>query len=58
MLTAQAIDVIATDAHDAVRYPARMREAYRTVCQLCGEAYAKRLTDFGWGLASAVESIL
>jgi len=36
----------------------RMREAYRTVCQLCGEAYAKRLTDFGWRLASAVESIL
>ncbi len=34
-----------------------MREAYRTVCQLCGEAYAKRLTD-SVRLASAVESIL
>jgi protein-tyrosine phosphatase len=55
MLTAQAIDVIATDAHDAVRYPARMREAYRTVCDLCGEAYAKRLTNFGWRIACAKE---
>ncbi|MDI9520805.1 MAG: hypothetical protein QM308_06615 [Bacillota bacterium] len=55
MLTAQAIDVIATDAHDAVRYPAQMREAYRTVAQLYGEDYAKHLTEFGWRLLRAEE---
>jgi len=32
-----------------------MREAYRTVCDLCGEAYAKRLTNFGWRIACAKE---
>jgi protein-tyrosine phosphatase len=50
MLTAQAIDVIATDAHDTVLHPAKMREAYRTISHLCGEDYAKCLTEFGWQL--------
>lgn len=55
MLTAQAIDVIATDAHDAVRHPAQMREAYQTVSNLFGEEYANQLTDLGWQFARAEE---
>ena len=51
MLTAQVIDVIAADAHDTVRHPAKMREAYLAVSYMCGEECAKRLTNFGWRIA-------
>lgn len=50
MLAARAIDVIATDAHDAVSHPARIQEAYRTIAYQFGEDYAQYLVDFGWRL--------
>ena len=43
MLREQAIDVVATDAHDARNRPPRMREAYRALCEICGSTYARRL---------------
>ena len=43
MLREQAIDVVATDAHDARNRPPRMRMAYRALCEICGSTYARRL---------------
>lgn len=48
MLEEQAIDLIASDAHDTLRRPIRMQQAYQTLCQRCGADYAERLTGFGW----------
>lgn len=56
MLEAQAIDLIATDAHDAVRRPVRMREAFERLSSEYGEAYAQRLTQLGWELLNGKET--
>ena len=47
MLTAQAIDVIATDAHDTQRRPVCMNAAYQKLLEQYGERYACRLVQFG-----------
>ena len=51
MLAAQAIDAIATDAHDTHLRPVLMREAQQAVADAYGEAYAYILTHFGWDIA-------
>ena len=48
LLQERAVDALATDAHDTVRRPARMREAWQRVAEICGERYANGLTQFGW----------
>ena len=51
MLKARGIDAIATDAHDALRRPARMREAYQKIAGEQGCGYAQRLVSLGWQIA-------
>ena len=48
LLQARAVDALATDAHDTVRRPARMRKARQAVAEICDESYAQTLTQFGW----------
>ena len=50
MLKERAIDAIATDAHYALRRPARMREAYQKIAGEQG-GYAKQLVSLGWQIA-------
>ena len=45
LLEARAIDVVATDAHDTVRRPVRMQEAYRQVLREQGREYADQLVS-------------
>lgn len=56
LLEEQAIDLIATDAHDAIRRPVRMREAFERLSSEYGEAYAQRLTRLGWELLNGKET--
>ena len=51
MLGAQAIDVIATDAHDTVLRPAQLREAYQAIAGEYGAPYAERLVCLGREIA-------
>ncbi|MDO5378769.1 MAG: hypothetical protein Q4G52_10590 [Clostridia bacterium] len=49
----EMIDFVASDAHNCIRRPFRMREAYTALEQRVGEEYAKWLTglersDMGW----------
>lgn len=43
LLEARAVDAMATDAHDTVRRPVRMRAAYRKILQEQGREYADQL---------------
>ena len=43
MLRAQAIDVVATDAHDTRNRPTCMRNTYLELCEEYGRAYTRRL---------------
>ena len=43
MLRAQAIDLIASDAHDTRNRPTCMRETYQELCAQYGRSYARRL---------------
>lgn len=49
MLREQAIDLIATDAHDVERRPVCMRAAYGRLLEECDRSYARRLVRFGQG---------
>jgi protein-tyrosine phosphatase len=51
MLAEHAIDAIATDAHDVLRRPVRMQEAYRKIADGQGEDFARQLVSLGWSLA-------
>ena len=50
MLDEQAIDLLASDAHDTVRRPVRMQQAYAKAKEEYGEEYAEELVTFGWKL--------
>ncbi len=45
LLGARAVDVMASDAHDTVRRPVRMREAYQKVLREQGTEYAEHLVN-------------
>ena len=47
MLASCAIDAIATDAHDAIHRPARMKVAYQKIAKEQGMDYAERLVSLG-----------
>lgn len=47
LLKAQTIDAIATDAHDAIHRPARMKAAYQKIAKEQGMDYAERLVSLG-----------
>ena len=47
MLASCAIDAIATDAHDAIHRPARMKAAYQKIAKEQGMDYAERLVSLG-----------
>lgn len=47
MLSAQAIDLIATDAHDTQRRPVCMKAAYEKLLDQYGKRYTRRLVQFG-----------
>lgn len=47
LLSEQAADAIATDAHDPASRPVNMKTAYDAVCQRYSKDYADRLTGFG-----------
>lgn len=47
MMQEQAIDLIASDAHDTVMRPVRMRQAYEKVNEKYGPEYAQALVTFG-----------
>lgn len=51
MLEARAIDAVATDAHNTVDRPVRMREAYLKLVTEQGIDYAERLVHMGWQFA-------
>ena len=55
MLAAEAIDLLASDAHDVHSRPIRMKEAHRLACSLCGNGYADRLVHLGWELLDRKE---
>lgn len=46
MLEAQAIDAVASDAHDCTLRPLRLAEAYEALHKRCGAAYADALFNF------------
>lgn len=46
MLEAQAIDLVATDAHDTAVRPVRMQDAHRLLAEKYGSDYAHHLTHF------------
>lgn len=50
MLRERAIDLIASDAHDANARPVRMRAAYKCIAERYGTAYARRLMCGGGSL--------
>ena len=47
LLDAKAIDIVASDAHDVLHRPVRMKEAYEALCRLQGELEANRMMTFG-----------
>ena len=47
MLASCAIDAIATDAHDAIHRPARMKAAYQKIAKEQGMDYAERVVSLG-----------
>lgn len=47
LLKAQTIDAIATDAHDAIHRPARMKAAYQKIAKEQGMDYAERVVSLG-----------
>ena len=47
MMQEQAIDLIASDAHDTVMRPVRMRQAYEKLNEQYGPEYAQALVTFG-----------
>ncbi|MBR2942673.1 MAG: hypothetical protein IKB82_04665 [Clostridia bacterium] len=51
MLEEQAIDLVASDAHDTVLRPVRMRQAYEQVKDQYDQAYAEELFTFGARMA-------
>lgn len=51
MLAAQAIDAIATDAHDTLRRPVQIRAAYQQIARQYGADYADSLVHLGWNIA-------
>lgn len=55
MLEEQAIDLLASDAHDTVRRPARMQQAYMKAKKEYGGEYAVKLVTFGWKLDAPAE---
>lgn len=50
MMEEQAIDLLASDAHDTQRRPVRMQQAYAKAEEEYGWEYAKDLVTFGWKL--------
>lgn len=50
MLEAQAIDLVASDAHDTDRRPVCMRKARRMIAKEYGVGYARMLVSRGWEL--------
>lgn len=50
LLGAQAIDAVATDAHDSIRRPVQMAEAYARLSREYGQDYARRLVTWGKAL--------
>ncbi len=55
MLESEAIDLLASDAHDVSRRPVRMKAAYDLACERCSGEYAGRLVRFGWSLLERKE---
>ena len=51
LLWEQAVDVLASDAHDALRRPVQMRNAYRKIAREYDARYAKRLVHLGWRIS-------
>lgn len=51
LLWEQAVDVLASDAHDASRRPVQMRNAYRKIAREYDARYAKRLVHLGWRIS-------
>ena len=51
LLREQAVDVLASDAHDASRRPVQMRNAYRKIAREYDARYAKRLVHLGWRIS-------
>ena len=51
LLREQAVDVLASDAHDASRRPVQMRNAYRKIAREYDTRYAKRLVHLGWRIS-------
>lgn len=51
MLRANAIDVVASDAHDVKLRPVQMRAACDAICDQCSEVYARQVVSYGWTLA-------
>ena len=56
MLDKQAIDLLATDAHDTKRRPIRMRKAYLKLRKRYDRRYARQLVCFGRRLVQAPEA--
>ena len=50
LLNEEAVDLMATDAHDVRRRPVRMRAAYDRICALYGKQYACRLVSRSWNM--------
>lgn len=53
MMDEQAIDLLASDAHDTQRRPVRMQQAYEKAKAEYGGKYAEELVTLGWKLATA-----
>ena len=51
MMEEQAIDLLASDAHDTLWRPIRMKQAYAKAQAQYGREYADELVTFGWKLA-------
>lgn len=53
MMEEQAIDLLASDAHDTTHRPVRMQQAYAKAKEEYGREYAEELVTFGWKMALA-----
>ena len=58
MMEEQAIDLLASDAHDTVIRPVRMRQAYRIAKREYGPQYARALVGYGSRLIDAPDGRL
>ena len=57
MLEEEAIDAIATDAHDVVRRPVLMKKAYEKIVRKYGKEYARMLVHFGKKIIKSGKSL-